>query len=182
MQWPVRGDSPQCWNSVLTNRVDSVKDSLCICLLCYNRALWDRDELRCQLIRKEALLTLCHALLAAAPACFSVKNNSGLWMLMLSLKDKYFIGSIYAGMLWSSLGDVTKPFNVNFFDVQKKNLYRLLLCEFLRAGIGQHMNVTGGSGTRKDWFLWDIFLNIFGDLWYKTKVTKNSVYSKKKVK
>ncbi len=111
----------------------------------------------------------CLTMLAAAPACFSVKNNSGLWMLMLSLNDKYFIGSIYAGMLWSSLGDVTKPFHVNFFDVQKKNRYRLLLCEFLRAGIGQNMNVTGGSGTRKDLFLWDIFLNIFGDLWYKTK-------------
>ncbi len=27
-------------------------------------------------------------------------------MLMLSLNNKYFIGSVYAGMLWS-LGDVT---------------------------------------------------------------------------
>ncbi len=51
-----------------------------------------------------------------------------------------------------------KPFHVNFFDVQKKNLYRLLLCGrgagpdkiyFLRerAGVGQ--NLVGGSGTEK---------------------------------
>ncbi len=43
-------------------------------------------------------------------------------MLMLSLNNKYFIGSVYTGMLWSL--DVTKPFPVNFFDVQKNNLYR----------------------------------------------------------
>ncbi len=68
-------------------------------------------------------------------------------MLRLSLNNKYFIRSVYAGMLWS-LGDVTEPFHVNFFDVQKKNLYRLLLCGLSRAGAGQNMNVTGGSGTR----------------------------------
>ncbi len=51
---------------------------------------------------------------------------------MLSLNNKYFIGSVYAGMLWS-LGDVTEPFHVNFFDVQKQNLYRLLLCGRERA-------------------------------------------------
>ncbi len=62
---------------------------------------------------------LCLTMQAAAHACFSVKNNSGLWMLMLSLNNKYFIGSVYAGMLWS-LWDVTEPFHVNFFDVQKK--------------------------------------------------------------
>ncbi len=66
----------------------------------------------------------CLTMLAAAHACFSVQNNIGLCMLMLSLNNKYFIGSVYAGMLWS-LGDVTKPFHVNFFDVQKINLYRL---------------------------------------------------------
>ncbi len=68
-------------------------------------------------------------------------------MLMLSLNNKYFIGSVYAGMLWS-LGDVTEPFHVNFFDVLKKQLYRLLLCGLLQAGAGQNMNVAGGSGTR----------------------------------
>ncbi len=55
MQWPVRGDSPQCWNYSLTNRVDSVKDSLCICLLCYNRALWDRDEVPVHLLSPSTL-------------------------------------------------------------------------------------------------------------------------------
>ncbi len=45
-------------------------------------------------------------------------------------------------------GAVTEPFHVNFFDVQKKNLYRLLLCRLLRVGSGQNMNVAGGSGTR----------------------------------
>ncbi len=50
---------------------------------------------------------------------FCYKCHSGLWMLMLSLNNKYFIGSVYAGMLWS-LGDVTEPFHVNFFDVLKK--------------------------------------------------------------
>ncbi len=68
-------------------------------------------------------------------------------MLMLNLNNKYFIGSVYYGMLWS-LGDVTKPFHVNFFDVQKKYLYRLLLCRHLRAGAGQNMNVAGESGTK----------------------------------
>ncbi len=68
-------------------------------------------------------------------------------MLMLSLNNKYFIGSIYAGML-CSLGDVTEPFHVNFFDTLKKNLYRLLLYGLLRAGAGQNMKVAGGSGTR----------------------------------
>ncbi len=79
---------------------------------------------------------------------------------MLSLNNKYFIGSVYAGMLWS-LGDVTEPFHVNFFDVQKKNLYRLLLCGLLRAGAGPDkiyfcgsgrgvgQNLAGGSGTEK---------------------------------
>uniref|UniRef100_A0A673JAM6 Uncharacterized protein n=1 Tax=Sinocyclocheilus rhinocerous TaxID=307959 RepID=A0A673JAM6_9TELE len=33
---------------------------------------------------------------------------------MLSLNNKYFTGSIYTGMLWI-LGDVTEPFDVNFF-------------------------------------------------------------------
>ncbi len=77
---------------------------------------------------------------------------------MLSLNNKYFIGSIYAGMLWS-LGDVTEPFHVNFSDVQK-NLYRLLLCRLLRAGAGPDkiflreragvgQNLAGGSGTEK---------------------------------
>ncbi len=50
-------------------------------------------------------------------------------------------------MLWS-LGDDTEPFHVNFFDVQKINLYRLLLCGLLRVGAGQNMHVAGGSGTR----------------------------------
>ncbi len=72
-------------------------------------------------------------MLAAAHACFSVKNNSGLWMLMLSLNNKYFIGSVYGGMLWS-LGDFTEPFHVNFFDVQKK-----IYIDYFYAG---------GSGTR----------------------------------
>jgi len=86
-------------------------------------------------------------------------------MLMLSLNNKYFIGSFYSGMLWS-LGDVTKPFNVNFFDVQKKNLYRLLLCglfaggswtkqecrgqerdqiRYISAGVGAGQNLTGAG-------------------------------------
>ncbi len=56
---------------------------------------------------------------------------------MLSLNNKYFIGSVYAGMLWS-LGDVTEPFHVNFFNVQKKNLYRL---DYFYAG---------GSGTKHE--------------------------------
>ncbi len=64
-------------------------------------------------------------------------------MLMLRLNNKYFIGSVYAGMLWS-LGDVTEPFHVNLFYVQKKNLY----FTFMQAGAGQNMNVAGGSGTR----------------------------------
>ncbi len=87
-----------------------VKDSLCICSLCYNRALWDRDELRCQLlviIKEAARILPCLTMHVAAHACFSVKNNSVFWMLMLSLNNKYFIGSVYAGMLWS-LGDVTE--------------------------------------------------------------------------
>ncbi len=75
----------------------------------------------------------CLTMLTAAHACFSVKNNSALWMLMLSLNNKYFIGSIYAAMLWS-LGDVTKPFHVNFLDVQKKNLYGLHLCRLFAGG------------------------------------------------
>ncbi len=54
---------------------------------------------------------------------------------MLSLNNTYFIGSVYAGMLWS-LGDVTKQFHVNLFDVQKKNLYRLLLCGLFVEGSG----------------------------------------------
>ncbi len=65
-------------------------------------------------------------------------------MLMLSLNNKYFIRSVYAGML-GSLGDVTEPFHVNFFDVQKKNLYRLLLCGLLWAGAVKNMNVAGGT-------------------------------------
>ncbi len=40
-------------------------------------------------------------------------------MLMLSLNNKYFIASVFAGMLWSV--DVTEPFYVHFFDVLKKN-------------------------------------------------------------
>ncbi len=60
----------------------------------------------------------CQTMHAAAHACFSVQNNSGLWLLMLSLNNKYFIGSIYAGML-CSLGDVTEQFHVNFFDTLK---------------------------------------------------------------
>ncbi len=56
-------------------------------------------------------------------------------MLMLSLNNKYFIGSVYAGMLWS-LGDVTEPFHVNLFDVQKKNLYNYFYA--------------GGSGTKHE--------------------------------
>ncbi len=84
-------------------------------------------------------------MLAAAHACFFVKTSSGLWMLLLGLNDKYFIGSIYAGMLWS-LGDVTEPFHVNFFDIRKKNLYWMIT--FMRAGAGQNMNVAGGSRSR----------------------------------
>ncbi len=61
-------------------------------------------------------------------------------MLMLSLNNKYFIGSVYAGMLWS-LGDVTEPFHVNFLDVLKKNLYRWLL----RAGAGQIRYISAGA-------------------------------------
>ncbi len=40
-----------------------MEDSLCIYALCYNRALRDCDELRCQLFsdNKGALLTFCHA-------------------------------------------------------------------------------------------------------------------------
>ncbi len=76
----------------------------------------------------------CLTMNAAAHACFSAKNNSGLWMLMLSLLNKYLIGSVYAGMFWS-LGDVTEPFHVNFFDVLKKRIY----IDYFYAG---------GSGTR----------------------------------
>ncbi len=65
-------------------------------------------------------------------------------MLLLGLNDKYFIGSIYAGMLWS-LGDVTEPFHVNFFDIREK---KSILITFMRAGAGQNMNVAGGSRTR----------------------------------
>ncbi len=59
---------------------------------------------------------------------------------MLSLNNKYFIGNIYARMLWS-LGDVTEPFHVNFFDVAycKKKLYRLFMQAF-----------AGGSGTKHE--------------------------------
>ncbi len=42
------------------------------------------------------------------------------------------------------LGDVTEPFHVNYSMYRKKNLYRLLLCG---RGVGQNMNVAGGSGT-----------------------------------
>ncbi len=73
---------------------------------------------------------------------------------MLSLNNKYFIGSVYAGMLWS-LGDVTEPFHVNFFDVQKKNLYRLLLCRLLRAGPGPDKIYFCGSGRA-----WDRILRV----------------------
>ncbi len=52
-------------------------------------------------------------------------------MLMLSLNNKYFIRSVYAGMLWSL--DVTKPFYVNFFDVQKKSVY---IDDFYAGGSG----------------------------------------------
>ncbi len=48
----------------------------------------------------------CLTMLAAVHACFSVKNNSGLWMFMLSLNNKYFIGSIYAGT--ESCGSATE--------------------------------------------------------------------------
>ncbi len=70
-------------------------------------------------------------------------------MLMLSLNYKYFIRSVYAGMLWS-LGD-TEPFHVNFFDVLQKNLYRLPLCGLLRAGgAGQEQDqiryISAGAG------------------------------------
>ncbi len=74
---------------------------------------------------------------------------------MLSLNNKYFIGSVYAGMLWS-LGNVTEPFQVNFFDVQKKNLYRLLFCgrerdqiRYISLGAGGRGTESCGSGTEK---------------------------------
>ncbi len=66
-------------------------------------------------------------------------------MLMLSLNN-IFYRSVYAGMLWS-LGDVTEPFHVNFFDVQKKNLYRLLLCGRERDQIRYISAGAGGRGT-----------------------------------
>ncbi len=94
----------------------------------------------------------CLTLLAAAAhACFAFKNNSGLWMLMLSINNKYFIGSVYAAMLWSF--DVAKPFDVNFFDAQKKNLYRWLFCGWerdetwmSRAGAGPDETYFCGRG------------------------------------
>ncbi len=42
-------------------------------------------------------------------------------MLMLSLNNKYLIGSVYAGMLWN-LPDVTELFHVHFIDVLKKSI------------------------------------------------------------
>ncbi len=53
-------------------------------------------------------------------------------MLMLNLNNKYFIGSVYAGML-CSLGDVTEPFHVNFFYV------------FLRERAGAGQNLVGAG-------------------------------------
>ncbi len=91
--------------------------------MCYIRALWDRDELRCQLFsdNKGASAVCSHSVMPNHARnslrllfCYSV-----LWMLMLSLNNKYFNGSIYAGMLWN-LRDVTEPFHVNFTDVLKK--------------------------------------------------------------
>ncbi len=64
--------------------------------------------------------------------------------MLLSLN--YFIGSIYAGMLWN-LRDITELLYVNLIGVLKKKSI-LLLCGLLRAGAGQNMNVVGGSGTR----------------------------------
>ncbi len=49
-------------------------------------------------------------------------------------------------MLWS-LGDVTEPFHVNLFDVQKKNLYRLLFCGRDRDQIRYISAGAGGRGT-----------------------------------
>ncbi len=129
-----------------------MKGSLCICSLCYNRALWHPNELRsCQLLVmiREALLAFCYAKPCTQQPMlfFSVPNSHrGLWMMMLSLNNKYFIWSIYAGMLWS-LGDVTEPFNVNFFDVLKKNPYRLRLC-------GRELDKTwmAGAGPDKIYF------------------------------
>ncbi len=72
-------------------------------------------------------------------------------MLMLSLNNKYFIGSVYAGMLWS-LGDVTEPFHVNFFDVLKKRYIDYFYAGFCRRGAGQNMNVAGGVGPDKIYF------------------------------
>ncbi len=85
---------------------------------------------------------------------------------MLSLNNKYFIVSVYAGMLWS-LGDVTEPFHVNFFNVQKKNLYSLDYfyagfetkhecrgrerdqIRYISVGAGRRGTESCGSGTEK---------------------------------
>ncbi len=83
-----------------------------------------------------------------------------------SLNNTYFIGSVYAGMLWS-LGDVTEPFHVNFFNVQKKNLYSLDYfyagfetkhecrgrerdqIRYISVGAGRRGTESCGSGTEK---------------------------------
>ncbi len=96
----------QCWKLCAyesshynTRSVDIMVDPLCIYSLCYNRALWDHDELRCQLFSDNkgsaGRILPCQTMHAAAYACFSVKNtvNSGLWMLMLGLN--HFIGSVH---------------------------------------------------------------------------------------
>ncbi len=71
---------------------------------------------------------------------------------MLSLNNKYFIGTVYAGMLWS-LGDVTEPFHVNFFDVHKKiyiDYFYVGFCgrerdqiRYISAGAGQNLAGAG---------------------------------------
>ncbi len=83
-----------------TRLVDIVKDSLCI-FMCYIRALWDRDELRCQLFsdNKGASAVCSHSVMPNHARnslrllfCYSV-----LWMLMLSLNNKYLMGAFMLG-------------------------------------------------------------------------------------
>ncbi len=58
-----------------------MEGSLCI----HNRALYDRDELRCLLFsdnkESSARILPCQTMHAAAHACFFVKNNSEQWFV-----------------------------------------------------------------------------------------------------
>ncbi len=100
-----------------------------------------------------ACILPCLTMLTAAHACFSVKNNSVLWMLMLSLNNKYFNREL---LFWDvvELRRCYKTMSCKFLRCTENKIYiDYFYAGFLWAGAGQNMNVAGGSGTRQDIFL-----------------------------